>query len=163
MPLASGYSLSKWVAERVCVTTHVQVTNTDWKRRNRKLVISVIGAGHLCGNNKSGFRHAREVYPLKPLTAKLTYLRELPEGRLNWVTADVATRPGSNLACLISWQPRDRREARVCRSTYITFSSTIRLHGARYFEWISNVHRDNPVRDCFHANMDGTTWTSDND
>ncbi|KAJ2997037.1 hypothetical protein NUW58_g783 [Xylaria curta] len=89
---ALGYSRSKWVAEQMCTSAHIQAINSGNLRSDEKPRISIIRVGQLCGN-EFGVWNVSEAYPLLLSTTKLTScLPDLPGEALNWLPVDTAAR-----------------------------------------------------------------------
>ena len=75
----SGYSCSKWVAEKIC--QHY---------RNNGLKVNVIRVGQLCGDTRHGYWNQSEGWPL--MLAAGTFIKALPDlrGEVYWLPVNIA-------------------------------------------------------------------------
>ncbi|KAI1426339.1 hypothetical protein F5Y12DRAFT_794552 [Xylaria sp. FL1777] len=87
---ATGYSRSKWVAERICAAAYARTAEAGSPGSVVKPRVSIIRVGQLCGN-RFGVWNTSEAYPLLLSTAKLiSRLPDLPGESLSWLPVDAA-------------------------------------------------------------------------
>jgi thioester reductase-like protein len=88
-----GYSRSKWVAERMCTTDHVDERQSESSNASESASegspFTIVRVGQLCGNSQ-GVWNRTEAYPLMLSSAKITGCIPQLDEPLSWLPADQA-------------------------------------------------------------------------